>query len=104
MINLDNTATSRTTLVSDGPNRNSKVEIMEGMDIVLTVLITFTFVGFTTIGVIKGITNYRLRKRMIEAGLLMKKQWSCSKMEQKKAIIARSNGDLYSSSEELLLS
>ena len=43
---------------------------MEGMDIVLTVLITFTFVGFTTIGIIKGITNYRLRKRMIEAGIV----------------------------------
>ena len=40
------------------------------MDIVLTVLITFTFVGVTTIGTIKGITNYRLRKRMIEAGLV----------------------------------
>ncbi len=43
---------------------------MEGFDIVLTVLITFAFTGFTTIGIIKGITNYRLRRKMIEAGLV----------------------------------
>ncbi|OEK04780.1 DUF6249 domain-containing protein [Roseivirga misakiensis] len=43
---------------------------MEGFDIVLTVLITFAFTGFTTIGIIKGITSYRLRRRMIEAGLI----------------------------------
>ncbi|OEK00777.1 hypothetical protein BFP97_04315 [Roseivirga sp. 4D4] len=43
---------------------------MEGFDIVLTVLITFAFTGFTTIGIIKGITNYRLRRKMIEAGLI----------------------------------
>jgi len=43
---------------------------MEGFDIVLIVLITFAFTGFTTIGVIKGITSYRLRRRMIEAGLI----------------------------------
>ncbi len=43
---------------------------MEGFDIVLTVLITFAFTGFTTIGIIKGITNYRLRRRMIESGLI----------------------------------
>lgn len=43
---------------------------MDGIHIVLTSLITFVFTGFTTIGVIKAITNYRLKKRMIEAGLL----------------------------------
>jgi len=43
---------------------------MEGFDIVLTVFITFAFTGFTTIGIIKGITNYRLRRKMIEAGLI----------------------------------
>lgn len=43
---------------------------MEGMEIVMVTLITFTFVGFTTLGVIKGITNFKLRKRMIEAGLV----------------------------------
>lgn len=43
---------------------------MEGFDIVLTVLITFAFTGFTTIGIIKGITGYRLRRKMIEAGLI----------------------------------
>lgn len=43
---------------------------MEGFDIVLTVFITFAFTGFTTIGIIKGITSYRLRRKMIEAGLV----------------------------------
>ena len=43
---------------------------MEGFDIVLVVFITFAFTGFTTIGVIKGITNYRLRRKMVEAGLV----------------------------------
>ena len=43
---------------------------MEGFDIVLIVLITFAFTGFTTIGIIKGITNFRLRKRLIDAGLV----------------------------------
>ena len=43
---------------------------MEGFDIVLVVLITFAFTGFTTIGIIKGITNYRLRRKMIESGLI----------------------------------
>lgn len=43
---------------------------MEGFDIVLVVFITFAFTGFTTIGVIKGITNYRLRRKMIESGLV----------------------------------
>lgn len=43
---------------------------MDGIHIVLTSLITFVFTGFTTIGVIKAITNYRLKKRMIEAGIL----------------------------------
>lgn len=49
---------------------NTKIEIMEGMEIVMVTLITFGFVGLTTIGVIKGITNFKLRKRMIEAGLV----------------------------------
>ncbi len=36
----------------------------------MTVFITFAFTGFTTIGIIKGITSYRLRRKMIEAGLI----------------------------------
>lgn len=43
---------------------------MDGIHIVLTTLVTFVFTGFTTIGVIKAITNYRLKKKMIEAGIL----------------------------------
>lgn len=43
---------------------------MDGIHIVLTSLITFAFTGLTTIGVIKAITNFRLKKRMIDAGIL----------------------------------
>ena len=43
---------------------------MEVFYIVLVVLITLAFAGFSTIGIIKGITNFRLRKRLIDAGLV----------------------------------
>lgn len=36
----------------------------------MTSFITFAFVGFTLIGVIKAITNFKLKKRMIEAGIV----------------------------------
>jgi len=43
---------------------------MNGIDIVLMQLVVFSFTGFTTLGIIRLITNYRLRKRMIDAGLV----------------------------------
>lgn len=43
---------------------------MNGMEIVLIQVVVFSFTGFTTLGVIKLITNYRLKKRMIDAGLV----------------------------------
>ena len=43
---------------------------MDGSHIVLINIIVFSFTAFTTIGTIKAITNYRLRKRMIDAGLV----------------------------------
>ena len=43
---------------------------MDGMDIVLLNVVVFGFTAFMTIGIIKAITNYRLRKRMIDAGLV----------------------------------
>lgn len=43
---------------------------MDGIHIVLTSLITFAFTGLTTIGIIKAITNYRLKRRVIEAGIV----------------------------------
>ena len=43
------------------------------MDIVLMQLVVFSFTGFTTLGIIKGITSYRLRKRLIDAGLVDEK-------------------------------
>lgn len=43
---------------------------MDGMDIVLLNVVVFGFTAFMTIGIIKSITNYRLKKRMIDAGLL----------------------------------
>ena len=46
---------------------------MSGMEIVLMQLIVFGFTGFTTLGIIKSVSNYRLRKRMIDAGLVDEK-------------------------------
>lgn len=46
---------------------------MDGMDIVLLNVVVFGFTAFMTIGIIKSITNYRLRKRMIDAGLIDEK-------------------------------
>jgi hypothetical protein len=46
---------------------------MDGIDIVLLNVVVFGFTAFMTIGIIKGITNYRLRKRMIDAGLVDEK-------------------------------
>jgi hypothetical protein len=46
---------------------------MNGMEIVLSQVIVFSFTGFATIGIIKAITGYRLRKRMIDAGLVDEK-------------------------------
>ena len=46
---------------------------MDGMDIVLLNVVVFGFTAFMTIGIIKSITNYRLRKRMIDAGLVDEK-------------------------------
>lgn len=47
--------------------------VMDGMDIVLLNVVVFGFTAFMTIGIIKSITNYRLRKRMIDAGLVDEK-------------------------------
>lgn len=58
--------------VSKGAQQR-KIHDMDGMDIVLLNVVVFGFTAFMTIGIIKSITNYRLRKRMIDAGLVDEK-------------------------------
>ncbi len=58
---------------------------MDGMEIVLMQVVVFSFTGFTTIGIIKAITGYRLRKRMIDAGLVDEKSMELLKEGSKQS-------------------
>ena len=55
------------------------------MDIVLLNVVVFGFTAFMTIGIIKSITNYRLRKRMIDAGLVDEKHMELLKESSKES-------------------